>query len=90
MRSDERCATESLLAAGYGLFLMIGFGLLVISAGAALHHRPADLAVLATAFLACALIGLYLLGDLRSAPSGFPWPDGQRSGTAPAPPSGAA
>jgi hypothetical protein len=62
---------------------MVGFGLLVICAGAGLHHGAADLAVLGTALLICAAIGLYLLVDLRSAPSGFPWPDEERSGAAP-------
>ena len=62
---------------------MVGFGMLVICAGAALHRGPADIAVLGTAFLLCALAGLYLLADFRSAPSGFPWPEGERSGPAP-------
>jgi hypothetical protein len=63
---------------------MVGFGSLVICAGAALNHGAADLAVLGGALLICAAIGLYLLADLRSAPSGFPWAEGGLSGTAPA------
>ena len=62
---------------------MVGFGMLVICAGAALHHGAADLAVLGAALLILAVVGLYLLADLRSAPSGFPWPEGERSGSAP-------
>jgi hypothetical protein len=61
---------------------MVGFGILVICAGAALHHGAWDLAVLGSALLVCAAIGLYLLADLRSTPSGFPWAEGGRSGTA--------
>ena len=61
---------------------MVGFGILVICAGGALHHGAGDLAVLGVALLICAGIGLYLLADLRSTPSGFPWPEGERSGTA--------
>jgi hypothetical protein len=53
---------------------IVGFGLLVIGAGAALHHGAGDLAVLGGALLVSTIIGLYLLADLRSAPSGFPWP----------------
>ncbi len=64
---------------------IVGFGILVIGAGAALNHGPADIAVLGGALLACTVVGLYLLADLRSAPTGFPWPDGERSGAAPAP-----
>ena len=48
----------------------------------ALHHGPADLAVLDGA-AASALAGLYLLADFRSTPSGFPWPEGERSGATP-------
>ena len=59
---------------------MVGFGILVIAAGAALNHTPADLAVLGGALLLCTIVGLYLAADLRSAPSGFPWPEGERSG----------
>jgi hypothetical protein len=55
---------------------MVGFGLLVIGAGAALNHGASDLAVLGSALLLSSLVGLYLLADLRSAPTGFPWPDG--------------
>jgi hypothetical protein len=57
----------------------------VICAGAALHHGAGDLAVLGAALLICAAIGIYLMADLRSTPSGFPWADGERSGTAPTP-----
>ena len=52
---------------------MVGFALLVICAGVGLNHEPADLAVLGAAFLISSLIGLRLLADFRSAPSGFPW-----------------
>jgi hypothetical protein len=31
--------------------------------------------VLGLAFLICSAVGLYLLADLRSSPSGFPWPE---------------
>jgi hypothetical protein len=62
---------------------IVGFGSLVICAGAALNHGAGDVAVLGTALLACAAIGLYLLADLRTAPSGFPWADGELSGPAP-------
>jgi hypothetical protein len=64
---------------------MVGFGSLVIVAGAFLHHEAGDVAVLAAALLICAMIGLHLLVGLRSSPSGFPWPDGARSGAAPTP-----
>ena len=62
---------------------MVGFGMLVICAGFALHHDAADLAVLGAALLVSAGVGIYLLADFRSAPSGFPWPEGERSGSAP-------
>jgi hypothetical protein len=65
---------------------IVGFGLLVLGAGAALHHGPADLAVLGTALFVSTVVGIYLLTDLRSAPSGFPWAEGERSGPAPVPP----
>ena len=52
---------------------MVGFALLVICAGVGLNHEPADLAVLGAAFLISSLIGLRLLADFRSVPSGFPW-----------------
>jgi hypothetical protein len=64
---------------------MVGFAALMICAGAGLNHSAADLVVLGAALLLSTLVGLYLLADLRSAPSGFPWPDGQRSGAAPDP-----
>jgi hypothetical protein len=62
------------------------FGILVIGAAAALHHGAADLAVLGLALLISTVAGLWLVADFRTAPSGFPWPDGERSGPAPAPP----
>jgi hypothetical protein len=65
---------------------IVAFGVLVIGAAIALNHRAADLAVLGGALLICGLVGVYLLADLRSAPTGFPWPEGQRSGPAPDPP----
>jgi hypothetical protein len=65
---------------------MVGFGILVIGAGAGLNHGAADLAVLGGALLACTIVGLYLVADLRAAPAGFPWQEGQRSGPAPLPP----
>jgi Transposase DDE domain len=65
---------------------IVCFGMLVIGAGGALHHEAGDLAVLGGALLASTTAALYLLADLRSAPSGFPWADGQRSGPAPAAP----
>lgn len=64
---------------------IVGFGILVIGAGAALNHGAADLAVLGGALLASTIVGLYLISDLRSAPSGFPWVEGERSGFAPDP-----
>jgi hypothetical protein len=63
---------------------MVGFSLLVICAGVGLNHGAADIAVLGAALLASALVGLYLLADLRSTPSGFPWREGEQSGNAPA------
>jgi hypothetical protein len=60
------------------------FGILVIGAGAALNHAAADVAVLGTALLVNTVVALYLLADLRSAQSAFPWPEGERSGPAPA------
>ena len=63
---------------------IVCFGILVIGAGAALHHGAADLAVLGAALLVSTAVGLYLLADFRSAPSGFPWAEGERSGPAPA------
>jgi hypothetical protein len=65
---------------------IVCFGILVIGAGAALNHGSSDLAVLGGALLLCTIVGLYLLADLRSAPSGYPWPEGELSGTAPHPP----
>ena len=62
---------------------MVGFGMLVICAGVALHHDPADIAVLGAALLLSTVVGIYLLADFRSASSGFPWPDRERSGSAP-------
>ena len=65
---------------------IVGFGILVIGAGAVLHHGAADLLVLGAGLLVCAVAGLYLTASFRSAPSGFPWPAGERSGPALAPP----
>jgi hypothetical protein len=65
---------------------MVGFGLLVIAAAAGLNHGVGDLAVLAGALALVGGIGLYLVADLRSTSSGFPWPDGELSGAAPTPP----
>jgi len=62
---------------------IVCFGILVVAAGAALHHEAGDLAVLGGALLGSTVAALYLLADFRSAPSGFPWPDGERSGAAP-------
>jgi hypothetical protein len=62
---------------------MVGFGMLVVCAGVALHHDAPDLAVLVAALVVSSAVGLYLLADFRSAPSGFPWPEGERSGSAP-------
>ena len=62
---------------------MVAFGCLVIFAGAALHPGARDIAVLGAALLLCSGVGLYLLADLRSTPSGFPWPDGKRGHPAP-------
>ena len=62
---------------------IVCFGMLVIGAGAALHHEAADLAVLGSALLISSTVALYLLVGFRSAPSGFPWPEGERSGGAP-------
>jgi hypothetical protein len=64
---------------------IVCFGLLVIGAGAALHHGSADVAVLGGALLLDTVVVLYLAADLRSAPPGFPWPEGQVSGAAPLP-----
>jgi len=62
---------------------IVSFGILVIGAGAALHHESSDLAVLGGALLLNTAVALHLVADLRSAPTGFPWPEGQRSGAAP-------
>jgi hypothetical protein len=64
---------------------IVCFGLLVLGAGAALHHGPGDLALLGSALLVSTAVGLYLFADLRRAPSGFPWPEGERNGAAPVP-----
>ena len=63
---------------------MVGFALLVIVAGAGLNHAGGDLAVLGAAAFASTAIGLFLLADLRSTPSGFPWREAERSGARPA------
>jgi hypothetical protein len=62
---------------------IVAFGCLVICAGVALHHGAGDLVVLGAALALCGGTAVYLLADLRSAPSGFPWPEGQVSGPAP-------
>jgi hypothetical protein len=59
---------------------MVGFAALVICAGAALNPAPADLAIAAGALLLSGLIGLYLLADFRSTPTGYPWREGELSG----------
>jgi hypothetical protein len=64
---------------------IVCFGIIMIGAGAALHHRAGDLAVLGGALLISTAVGLYLIADFRAAPSGFPWHDRERSGPAPAP-----
>ncbi len=67
---------------------MVGFALLVILAGAGLNRGAADLAVLGGALLTSTGIGLFLLADLRSTPSGFPWPEDKRGDDAPRLPGG--
>jgi hypothetical protein len=68
------------------LVVVVGFFVLILlGAGAALNHGAGDLAVLGATLLGCTAVGLFLLADFRSAPSGFPWPEGERSGAAPAP-----
>jgi hypothetical protein len=62
---------------------IVCFGILVLGAGAALHHGSGDLAVLGCALLISTLVGLHLLTDFRSAPSGFPWAEDEQSGPAP-------
>ena len=65
---------------------IVGFGILVLGAAVALNHGSGDIAVLGGALLVATVVGLYLLADFRSAPSGFPWPEGEHSGPAPAAP----
>jgi hypothetical protein len=60
---------------------MVGFGALVICAGVALHQSAGDLTVLGAGLVICGAIGLYLLADLRSTPSGFPWSEGRGGGS---------
>jgi hypothetical protein len=55
------------------------FGILVTCAGAGLNHGSADLAVLGTALLLDTVVAIYLFADLRTAPAGFPWRDGELS-----------
>jgi len=62
---------------------IVCFGILVIVVASALNHGAGDIAVLGASLLIAATVALYLLADFRSAPSGFPWPDGDRSGSAP-------
>ena len=45
---------------------IVGFGILVIGAGAALHHGAADLLVLGAGLLVCAVAGLYMTAGFRS------------------------
>ena len=58
---------------------IVGFGALIICAGAALHQGSGDLLVLGAALIVSGGTGLYLLADLRSSPAGFPWPEGELS-----------
>ena len=53
-----------------------------IGAGAGLNRGSAELAVLGGALLFSTIIGLFLLADFRSAPSGFPWPEGSTTRSA--------
>ena len=53
---------------------MVGFSMLVICAGAVLHHGAADVALLGVALFVSGLVGLFLFSDFRATPSGFPWP----------------
>lgn len=62
---------------------IVAFGVLVICAGVALHHGAGDLIVLGSALAICGGVAVYLSADLRSTPSGFPWPEGQLSGPGP-------
>ena len=64
---------------------IVAFGALVVCAAVALNHGAGDLLVLGTALAICGGVGLYLLADLRSTASGFPWPQGELSGPAPRP-----
>jgi hypothetical protein len=64
---------------------IVCFGMLVLMAAFVLHHRAGDIAVLGTALLLATAVCGYLLADFRSTPSGFPWPEDQRSGPAPIP-----
>lgn len=69
--------------------VMVALAVLIIAAGAALHHDAADLAVLGVAVAVTAAAGLYLIADFRETSSGFPWRYGEQSGAAPDPaPSG--
>jgi hypothetical protein len=52
---------------------IVGFGALVVCAAGALNHDSGDLAVLGAALAICGGVGIYLVADLRSTPSGFPW-----------------
>jgi hypothetical protein len=61
---------------------MVGFSVLVIGAGAGLNRGLAELAVLGGALLFSTIIGLFLLADFRSAPSGFPWSEGSTTRSA--------
>ena len=65
--------------------VMVVLAALVLAVGAALHHDAGDLAVIGAAVTVTAVAVLYLLADFREAPTGFPWPDGEKSGAAPDP-----
>src|SRR5262245_59892668 len=66
--------------------VLVGLTALILAAAAALNHSAADLLVLGAAVAACALAAVLLLADFREVPSGYPWPEGQSSGDAPAAP----
>lgn len=55
------------------LVVLVGFGLLVIFAGAGLNQGAADLTVLGAALLLSGMAGVYLFADFRSTPADPPW-----------------
>jgi hypothetical protein len=63
--------------------VMVGLGLLVLAAGAALNHGGGDLLVLSAALIVTVSTAMFLLSDFRETRSGFPWPEGQLSGDPP-------